>query len=499
MNSPGHRVSHRSSNPNKNDEIKITYFRHAESCGNKDIQHFTDEYPKNYTYPDNIGYGKLDNPNTDLTKSKKVELKLDPNSLVLIKAFGTNPNLSFIGMQQAILMGMDFFSKEANNYDIYCSSATVRTIMTALMALRGKPTVIYVVPFVTEKTHNLLGTKDMQNMPVHSSILKKIVTIIKEWLRDTWISNFDDIELITNLNYLKINLTNTKISDIINFHINAILTCKITEKLNPKKCHDEMLLNLKRISYILDNNKDIYSSITKKNEYNNLVNFFNMFQTDRYKEYYEGPPVDFTILEYFEKNPPSEIITNKLQIGTVEMFSLFRTKVVQHIFQQKNNISKIAVFSHGNIIKEYFNISKNTEILNTQGFTEKTPKNNLNQSSKDINPVYNPQQIRSNYKNFEILNLDICDIKNGLRGIINQELFTGKFNQKIDNTRDSIQKQIDGKTASIRSASLSAIRKPHSLFDDKIRKQNQDGGYYDKYKKYKIKYLELNSRLDGNC
>lgn len=183
-------------------DITIHWVRHAESCANFKGANFIDEN----LYPDRtVGYEKL----TDLyinklkqqrpSKTKKqlidITSKLSPSALKNLVMY--HPNLSFIGMQQAILLGSNFVQKQLP-YDAVFVSPSLRTIMTALLAFRGTNQTIIVVPFIVEHL-NLAGKFDYVNAPLAIDKLKKYVTFVKEWLEKNWINNFDDIEIMTLL------------------------------------------------------------------------------------------------------------------------------------------------------------------------------------------------------------------------------------------------------------------------------------------------------------
>src|SRR5436305_770220 len=114
--------------------ITIYWSRHAESCSNFDKGSVDDKPPNDYNEKDNIGYDR---------REKNIE-KIS-NNLVnphkMLKAVGMyHPNLSFIGIQQAILLGTKFLKN--HKIDAVFVSPTVRTIMTALIAYRSQPNII---------------------------------------------------------------------------------------------------------------------------------------------------------------------------------------------------------------------------------------------------------------------------------------------------------------------------------------------------------------------
>mgnify|MGYP003325951497 CR=1 FL=1 len=170
-----------------------------------------------------------------------------------IKAsFLYHPPLSFIGMQQAILLGKKYLQNK-DNMDIYLTSASLRTIMTALLALRNTQKTIFVCPYITEvcnpaqKINQFMpssGIQDYQNKNIDSKKLKKFVNIIKKWLNENWIYYHDDIEIIDNLIEIKnyYNEQKNKEEELINEIDKFILfnkkNGKKTEGMKEKKLNE---------------------------------------------------------------------------------------------------------------------------------------------------------------------------------------------------------------------------------------------------------------------
>ena len=144
-----------------NIKCTIDWIRHGESCSNLYKNHTNDKLNKQYV-----------------------------NDLV-----NYQPNLSYIGMQQAILL-----SKNINiSYDAIVCSATVRSIMTALLAFRHYPNkTIYVVPYISEIMKH--PETNYHDLPVPSIILKRIILFIKDWLQYSWPTHYDDLEYLNEKN-----------------------------------------------------------------------------------------------------------------------------------------------------------------------------------------------------------------------------------------------------------------------------------------------------------
>src|SRR5579863_10548211 len=203
--------------------ITIHWARHAESCSNFKGANYRDEnlYPNRKK-----GYKKLTDETGEVTELNErpsnikrqitnVTSKISPKVLRNIALY--HPNLSFIGMQQAILLGTDFVRNQLP-YDAVFVSPSLRTIMTALLAFRGTNQRIIVIPFIVEHL-NIAGKFDNVNPPLALDKLKKYVAFVKDWLEENWIENFDDIELMTLLNTINSTIKEiglrTKESDII--------------------------------------------------------------------------------------------------------------------------------------------------------------------------------------------------------------------------------------------------------------------------------------------
>ena len=97
--------------------LTLHLIRHAESCAN-----YAEGYYDKGDEKRNIGYNSIpkiisDRPPTENIKNKDHD-------------FTKEPNLTYIGMQQAILLGTNFLKKQ--NYDIIICSPMIITCMTSL-------------------------------------------------------------------------------------------------------------------------------------------------------------------------------------------------------------------------------------------------------------------------------------------------------------------------------------------------------------------------------
>lgn len=476
--------------------ITIDWTRHAESCSNMDAGNITDIKPNDYDANTNIGYDVITNNRSYPEKSINITATKAKSS------WKYQPNLSFIGMQHAIALGTEYIKKENKRYDMVFVSPTVRTIMTAMLALRSTPNAqIFVVPFIVEKQNiaSYVGS-DYQNTPVESQRLKRLVTFIKDWMEREWLRNYDDIEVITKLIDLKRILESVVYHDIDNRkragriigRIDSILSCKPNIKnihnpqnipdaytiKNASTIHDDKSREHNRNSYVecaeniirrldgitaeLNPEKyaDFINVFSDNNKFdNNFENNFDEFAThididDSESNYakiteiyafiknildnsafFRGPPVNFTILDELEK---SIGVTSPEWINFENFYKIILPHVFKNgFFAKKKSNYNILCVSHGAELRDYFthkyNGEKMSHMENTQIFGESIQynpyENNTVPRTIDFRK-YIPKRIRSTYKNFEILNMDVCRTES-VKGVINYPLWEANTDRKM--------------------------------------------------------------------
>lgn len=489
--------------------INISWCRHAESCSNKEANSLTDKKPKSYQ----IGL-KFNNP--EEKNFQKVRRNYtDPD---FIKAsIKYHPNLSFVGIQHASFLGNNFLNNK--EYDFICVSATVRTVMTALISLRGKNNKeIYVVPFISEKL--LTPTGDHQNSPLDSIKLKRMVKFIKDWLQNSFMKYYDDIYFLETLHNIKNIANRGKISLKTINSINKILNCKIVhhsigvEDPNEyNKCYNDKMNKIYEIAEEIININQIP---------NNIREYMRNFTRGNFFLYIRGPDVNLSILEKYEGNK----IINKTSIG--EFYSQIVPEIVSFQQNKEKEDINILCYSHGEFIKEHFkeiyskltikptleNHKKNLEtVMNTE-----INKNTIYYNENNENPitfhsveykVYEPKKIRSNYGNYEDINIDVCSTK-GMKGILNYSIWYEQ-NDYIPSIINGIYSNImnedanpdiefvfpeefqslNGKTKFSRTLSSSHYYKEKDKIEGDI--------YHHKYLKYKQKYLSIkNTNVKNN-
>jgi hypothetical protein len=428
----------------------IDWVRHAESCSNFDQNAINDTRPDGYTAGNNIGYDPIINTNKIIMEEKKSIVKTPTQ---LKAGWKYHPNLSFIGMQHGIMLGTDYVQN--NKYDAVFVSPTVRTVMTALMACRNNPNLkIYVVPYIVEhQNFTSYANSDYQNTPVESTRLKRIIAFIKDWLGTMWIKYFDDIELISLLTEFKnmINMSakyeiESQILDEIKkctIAIDNILLCKpnthkITTTMPDKEygtqyaiCITQFFENLTILHKLVDGMGDVvqaYMRDTKpkilSTKVSNLIGI--ILDENKRNTYYRSIPVDFSILEHFEKNK-----------GAIESewynFDNFYKQILPYVFaknilQNDKPRVKILCVSHGAVLRTYFSEKykqpKLDDMLNTQVFEETLSLKQYNiTEGESINfTKYIPKKLRQQYQNFEILNMNVCATES-VKGVINYPLW----------------------------------------------------------------------------
>lgn len=487
-------------------KLNFYWCRHAESCSNKEANSLTDKKPKSYP----IGL-EFDGP--EKTNYQKVRRNYTDSEFIKA-SIRYHPNLSFIGMQHASFLGNNFlYNKE---YDFICVSAMVRTIMTALISLRGKNNKeIYVVPFISEKL--LTPTGDHQNSPLNSTKLKRMVRFIKDWLEKSFMKYYDDIYFLETLHNIKKLVDSNKINLVTRETINKILNCKVI--------HHSVGEDPNGYENCYDNKMDNIYEIAKEVTQINLVpkdvrKYMQNFTKENFSRYIRGPNVNFSILEKYERNN----IPNKTNIKN------FYSHMVPEILSIASNKEYIDVlcYSHGEFIKEHFkdmypkllikpNYEEHLRHLETVMNTE-INKNTITYEGSEGNPitfqsveykVYKPKKIRSNYGNYEDINIDVCSTK-GMKGFLNYSIWheqdeiipsighhTHSYYLNEDANLDvafAFQKGSEGfQTPSGKTKFSRTLNESHYY-----KENEQEDIYRYKYLKYKNKYLK-NKKIYNSC
>jgi hypothetical protein len=142
----------------ENNNVDVYFVRHAESCSN---------------VTSTISLGKI-----------------------------SHPPLTSKGIQQAINLGINNKIID-QDFDAYYCSPSLRTIMTACLALRRKannrdlnyPIKLHLNPYLIEK-QNITGNYDRQNSIVPIENLKKMIKYVKKWFKQYYFNNYIDYEFV---------------------------------------------------------------------------------------------------------------------------------------------------------------------------------------------------------------------------------------------------------------------------------------------------------------
>jgi hypothetical protein len=401
----------------RRDEPTITIYwsRHAESCANVGQGSIRD-LPPEYNYADtkNHKYDELPDGIKSLSRDTNYGKSINPVSKAKAAMY-YHPNLSFIGMQQAILLGNDFYEKKNIKPDIIFASATTRAITTALLAFRNQPrenTIIYVSPYISEA---LVVSTDTQNKPVHSSILKRMFGFIKDWMEEKMPWYIDDIEFINNSKKFSdyIYIRNVKREDLSlkkieeraehskRFEVVLKSFLNTPEEQELKRTSESFMAGLLesrfKIKEIFDylywhtfSFDKIFKEEPKKDDvrrhiwHNKVMRFIRFYvNSDHFKNmdnpeeitriaeyfekisnrrYFRGPKIDFSILEEFEKS--GKQLFDPTGHKTTEYYNKFYEEIIQYaITNNLNDIGTkigngqsiiISCISHGKNMRTYF-------------------------------------------------------------------------------------------------------------------------------------------------
>jgi len=485
---------------NKSATISIDWVRHGESCANLDqgIVVDIDKYPNR-----RLGYLPYEPNQTDESNNFFGKINLHTK---LKAGWKYEPNLSYIGMQHAILLGTNYIKKQKPYNIILCSPLT-RTITTALLACRSiKNAIIYVVPYISEvqNVFQYIGS-DYQNVAVNSKTLKQRILFMKDWLETNWINNFDDIEVINDLYQVKEYLLNSvSESDQITAEITKLLQCKPSIGKIPNNkfinkytnCPNTIDLIKKILQYLVDN------KITH-------IQFYEKYYEimENLENFKRGPPVNFSILEKYEKIYEYKITNNDTDAEEYNTRNPNIYKFYTEILPEMVDMEKpehILCIAHGSLIRKIWqtknpvSFDKEKEHLkhmkNTQVFREI-----INYDQSAFTDEYDPTFVRTSFENFEALNIDVCRIES-IKGIINYNLQepTKSYLGAITKTLKSyvVTPTISEKKMSFDVKFYDQNRYDNINVDQFGAGNNITGSYHKKYLKYRSKYLSLKKIME---
>ncbi|XWV26630.1 hypothetical protein QJ857_gp0431 [Tupanvirus soda lake] len=482
-------------------QLDIDWVRHGESCANLDqkINVDLDEYPNRPFGYDKYNYSN----NKEHLAPVKNKMGIDTK---LKAGWKYEPNLSYIGMQQAILLGTNFISTQPPYNIIICSPLT-RTIMTAMLASRNIPgAIVHVVPYISEiqNVFQYIGS-DYQNIAVNSKTLKQRILFIKDWLENNWINNFDDIEIMEDLIKIREYLLDNGVDkeEHLIVQIGKALTCKPSIGKTAKNEFENKYSECENIINLVS---DVVELLNKRGITDNIFyQKYHMHTIDNFKMFKRGAPVNFKILEkyesiYSQKIKNKDVDAEQYNTRNPNIYK-FYTEILPEIVDLSIP-NKILCVAHGSLIRKIW-LTKNPKSFNDNKTHLKHMKNTnvfretINYDKSTFKAVYDPQLIRTSYENFEFLNIDVCRTQS-IKGIIN-------FN--LREPSKSFGKTLKGYVISD-IMPLSKMSYDVQFYDDDVYKNNKIpniivGGnnndpYYKKYLKYKSKYFGLKNQITIN-
>ena len=393
----------------------------------------------------------------------------------------SHPPLSYLGIQQAIYLSINnkIIDKD---FDAYYCSPSLRTIMTACLALRKKantrdpsyPIQLILNPYLIEKRY--IGEIDQQNSIVPKKNLKKMIKYLKLWFKEHYFNNYMDYEFV---------------------HIMYDLVRLLNYDNNLTK-YKELIKNLLKVEKTAETKKELLNkliNILKKEDYKETIQKFSIINTENGDDIYtkillfidnpsvyENVNVEDKDKDKYIEETNTTILNYRIIIEQLKTFcddKIFMNNIIikynefNNIQEHNANIQKFIddelilfkeyipkkdynflCFSHGLTLKEYFNLKsylKNTEIIHY----------NINNGETKI--ILNNIVIKKNIK-------DICG-----------SLYTPKY---------KMFKVIDNYFNKIKESDININNKFKVSIFDQISINSEEEKYKQKYLKYKHKYLK---------
>ena len=415
----------------------------------------------------------------------------------------THPPLSYKGMQQAINLGID---NEIINmdFDKYYCSPSLRTIMTACLALRRKSfekdITLYLNPYLIEVKNiaqylSYFGSTydDQQNSIVPIKNLQNMIKYIQLWFQNKYFDNFIDYEFIHLLYDLVLLLY---YNDKLDIYIDTI-----KKLLSPVKPNRKQLL--KYLLNVIDNNvrtDDNYLKSTKKiliqnkidknilniydniclfvNNYNKILENFTIYQEMNFENELNYMYIKKLLLKFLDNSSYFNIdikidYTYKITDPNINTF------LNNEINKLEFNNKKILCFTHGETLKRHFKLTqklKNTEIVHYNHQTEnvKTIFNNNIIIDRTLLGDTCGKKLSEN-KMFQVINKYFNDEN---YNIANDYDILEDYSTKINKSEDD-------------SVGITALLRDNSVDGFELL----GGRYKQKYFKYKHKYLNYKKLL----
>ena len=315
----------------------------------------------------------------------------------------SHPSLTNFGINQAILLGMNFINNlPANRLTIGYTSPLARTVMTALLSMRTysysiNPNFEIIPNQYISEVLNMAGAYDYdyQNKILSPLKLKLMIELIKDWLENFWLIEYDDYEF----NKLIKNIEESVINDL-------------QLRLDVGNCLDTIRTMRFALSKDISQNKNINHvrfrhdiigqiSLLVKLTYNKDLCKF----TD--SKFLRGPRINlssYNDVRFNEIIEPSYYTRNLLQLKWFPPI---------HKFYNIDSLENIICFSHGSILKHNFKellSTLNRELFDIHdNFKNTAVILETNNKLCSVYPINNKEYNELN-NGYNIKVLDICKI-----------------------------------------------------------------------------------------
>jgi broad specificity phosphatase PhoE len=408
-----------------------------------------------------------------------------------------HPPLSYKGIQQAVYLGIDNEIIDKDFEEYYCSPS-LRTIMTAYLALRKKTKQI-----ILKLDSNLIENKnfaqhgkqfglseDQQNAVVKPENLKKMIDYIKSWFQNKYFDNFIDYEFIDLIYDLVLLLH-------INNSLNKPMYALLFNNEDITRTRTEMLDDIIKIISEYNNFESSLIYITKsesKLSYNNnkhdIISFLNGEDFEICVHHNSKKKLKLSVIieslkKFLNKN---YYFNNNIVIdysyGPDPDISVDKSVDKPHKIKQfidsldKHDNKNILCFSHGETLREYFKYLDTEKLKNTEIVCYNT-KTNQNQRIKRDEIADIPKNVENICGN----PLDLGTL--GTRLLNFQDIKMFYVINKYFNDNDQLYNVND-------DVNVLELYKTHkdtrSEAEGEYENVSQIGG---KYLKYKKKYMKL--------
>jgi len=346
------------------DKVNVYFVRHATSCSN------------DVTVVDSIGNSKM-----------------------------SHTPLTYKGIQEAINLGINNKIID-QDFDTYYCSPSLRTIMTACLALRSKSRkkkiTLFLNPYLIEKQNmaNRLDPKnptskdihDRQNAVVPKQNLMNMINYIKLWFDQKYFDNYIDYEFVYLMyDLILLLLHHNTLTEIFMPLIKNLLDKNEKNKknklnglillINTNIDKDKILQYINRKGFIYQeyhNQYDIYTNILFFIDNLKLIEDNNKYIVDdsKFKTYEElntGQISIKKIIEQLKLLTQDNLFMNNIEIDysykdNQEHNANIQKFITNEIFPLKESVKNhnILCFSHGSTLLNHFGYSEDDKLKNTE-------------------------------------------------------------------------------------------------------------------------------------